>query len=115
MPFINFGTIAAFLVWFGGAGYLLTRYSTLVVSLILILAVVVGILGANIIFWFVVKLLMKHDRELDPAQRASATREIAIDLDPSWSLNHLGVAAFIQDPTSLRIDGASSEYPIARN
>ena len=67
MPFINFGTIAAFLIWFGGAGYLLTRYSTLVVSLVLILAVVVGIVGANIIFWFVVKLLMKHDRELDPA------------------------------------------------
>ena len=67
MPFINFGTIAAFLIWFGGAGYLLTRYSTLVVSLVLILAVVVGIVGANIIFWFVVKLLTKHDRELDPA------------------------------------------------
>jgi membrane protein implicated in regulation of membrane protease activity len=67
MPFLNFGTIAAFLVWFGGAGYLLTRYSTLVVSLVLIVAVAVGIVGANIIFWFVVKLLMKHDRELDPA------------------------------------------------
>ena len=67
MPFLNFGTIAAFLVWFGGAGYLLTRYSTLVVSLVLIVAVAVGIIGANIIFWFVVKLLMKHDRELDPA------------------------------------------------
>jgi len=67
MPFLNFGTIAAFLVWFGGAGYLLTRHSTLVVSLILLIAVVAGIAGANIIFWFVVKLLMKHDRELDPA------------------------------------------------
>jgi hypothetical protein len=30
-------------------------------------------------------------------------------------VDHLGVAAFIQDPTSLRIEGASSEYPIARN
>ena len=67
MPFINFGTIAAFLVWFGGAGYLLTRYSTLVVSLVLLVAVVIGIIGANIIFWFVARLLMKHDRELDPA------------------------------------------------
>ena len=67
MPFINFGTIAAFLVWFGGAGYLLTRYSTWVVSAILLVAVVIGLVGANIIFWFVAKLLMKHDRELDPA------------------------------------------------
>ncbi len=67
MPFINFGTIAAFLVWFGGAGYLLTRYSTWVVSVVLLVAVVIGLVGANIIFWFVAKLLMKHDRELDPA------------------------------------------------
>jgi hypothetical protein len=67
MPFINFGTIAAFLVWFGGAGYLLTRYSTLVVSIVLLVAVIVGMIGASIIFWFVAKLLMKHDRELDPA------------------------------------------------
>ena len=67
MPLINFGTLAAFLIWFGGSGYLLTRYSTLVVSLVMLIAVLVGLLGAAIIFWFVAKLLMKHDRELDPA------------------------------------------------
>ena len=35
MPFLNFGTITAFLAWFGGTGYLLTRYSSLVVTLVL--------------------------------------------------------------------------------
>jgi hypothetical protein len=53
--------------------------------------------------------------ELDATQGASGSKEITIDLDRSWSLNHLGVAAFIQDPTSLRIGGAAAEYPIARN
>jgi hypothetical protein len=53
--------------------------------------------------------------ELDGAKGASASKELNIDLDDSWSLDHLGVAAFIQDPTSLRIEGASSEYPIAKN
>jgi len=67
MPFLNFGTVAAFLIWFGGSGYLMTRYSTLVLSLIMLIAVVAGLAGAAIIFWFVAKLLMKHDRELDPA------------------------------------------------
>jgi hypothetical protein len=67
MPVFNFATITAFLAWFGGTGYLLTRYSTLVVSLILLLAVFAGMVGAAIIFWFVAKLLMKHDRWLDPA------------------------------------------------
>jgi hypothetical protein len=67
MPVFNFGTMTAFLAWFGGTGYLLTRYSTLVVGAILVVAVAVGVVGASIIFWFVAKLLIKHDRELDPA------------------------------------------------
>ena len=67
MPFLNFGTVTAFLAWFGGAGYLLTRYSTLVVAGVLTLAAVAGLVGATIVFWFVAKLLLKHDRELDPA------------------------------------------------
>ena len=67
MPFVNFGTITAFLAWFGGTGYLLTRYSSLVVVGVLVLAFVAGLMGAMIVFWFVAKLLLKHDRELDPA------------------------------------------------
>ena len=47
MPFLNFGTITAFLAWFGGTGYLLTRYSSLVVAGVLILAVVAGLAGAT--------------------------------------------------------------------
>jgi hypothetical protein len=53
--------------------------------------------------------------ELDGAKGASASKELNIELDDSWSLPHLGVAAFIQDSTSLKIEGASSRYPIARN
>ena len=67
MPFFNFATITAFLAWFGGSGYLLTRYSALTVTVIMFVAIVIGLLGAAFIFWFVVKFLMKHDRELDPA------------------------------------------------
>jgi len=67
MPFLNFGTITAFLAWFGGAGYLLTRYSSFMVAVVLTLAVITGLAGATIVFWFVAKLLLKHDRELDPA------------------------------------------------
>ena len=67
MPVINFGTITAFLAWFGGTGFLLSRHSTLVVGLILTLSVVAGIVGGAVIFLFVAKLLMKHDRELDAA------------------------------------------------
>ena len=67
MPVFNFATITVFLAWFGGTGYLLSRHSTLVVGVILLLATVAGIFGAAIIFWLIAKVLMKHDRELDPA------------------------------------------------
>lgn len=79
MPFLNFGTITAFLAWFGGTGYLLTRYSSLVVVGVLVLAFVAGLVGAMIVFWFVAKLLLKHDRELDPA-----------DYDRVGVLGHIG-------------------------
>lgn len=67
MPFFNFATITAFLAWFGGSGYLLTRYSALTVAVVMVIAVAVGLVGAAFIFWFVVKFLLQHDRELDPA------------------------------------------------
>ena len=64
---VNFGTICAFLAWFGGTGYLLTRYSTLVVTAIATLSFVAGVFGAAVVFWFVAKVLLAHERELDPA------------------------------------------------
>jgi membrane protein implicated in regulation of membrane protease activity len=64
---INFGTVAAFLAWFGGTGYLLSRYSTMGALLALSLAVLSGLTGAAVVFWFLFKVLLKHDRDLDPA------------------------------------------------
>jgi len=70
--------------------------------------------GREITYDYTVRKLLPAF-ELDATQPGSFAQEMTIDLDRSWSLDHLGVAAFIQDPTSLRIEGASSEYPIAKN
>lgn len=67
MPAINFGTITAFLTWFGGIGYLLARFSSLMAAVALLLAIAGGFIGAAIVFFFVAKVLMKHDKSLDPA------------------------------------------------
>jgi membrane protein implicated in regulation of membrane protease activity len=67
LPIINFGTITAFLAWFGGIGYLLTRYSTLVATIALLLAIFGGMVGASIVFLLVSRVLMKNDRPLNPA------------------------------------------------
>jgi hypothetical protein len=67
ISFVNFGTICAFLAWFGGTGYLLTRYSTLVVTVVATLSLIAGLIGAAVVFWFVAKVLLAHEHELDPA------------------------------------------------
>ena len=63
---LNFGTIAAFMAWFGGTGYLLERYSNIWVYLGLLVSVTSGLGGAAIVFWFLVKLI-REDESLDPA------------------------------------------------
>lgn len=64
-PF-NFGTIAAFLAWFGGTGYLLERYSSIWIYLGLFISLLSGLAGASVVFWFLLKLAAQ-DRPLDPA------------------------------------------------
>ena len=62
----SFGNIAAFLTWFGGVGYLLTRFSGVWLWLVFLLAILGGILGGAIIFWISLGLMSK-ERPLDPA------------------------------------------------
>jgi hypothetical protein len=63
----NFGTIAAFLTWFGGAGYILSIWGRVGLALIVIVAIAVGLVGAVIIFLFAAKVLAPGDKPLDPA------------------------------------------------
>ncbi|HLW83878.1 MAG TPA: hypothetical protein VKR60_01605 [Candidatus Sulfotelmatobacter sp.] len=65
-PF-NFVTLTAFLAWFGGTGYLLTRYSTLWVGMGLALSVFSGLLGGGIIFLFLSKVLMSDEENMNAA------------------------------------------------
>jgi membrane protein implicated in regulation of membrane protease activity len=58
-PF-NFSTITAFLAWFGGVGYLLTK-------LAFVLAIASGLIGASLVFLFLVKVLLVHDQALNAA------------------------------------------------
>jgi membrane protein implicated in regulation of membrane protease activity len=64
-PF-NFATMTAFLAWFGGAGYLLTRYADLWPPFALLLAIVAGGAGASVVFWFMAKVLWSPHENLDP-------------------------------------------------
>ena len=64
---INFGTVAAFLAWFGGTGYVLARFSSFWSLLALGLACASGLVGAAIVFFFLARVLIRKDEELNPA------------------------------------------------
>ena len=64
---LNPPSLAAFLAWFGGTGYLLTRFSTVWVGLGLLLSVVSGGLGGGMIFFFLSRVLISDEENMDPA------------------------------------------------
>ena len=64
IPWWNAFSIMIFLCWFGAAGYLLTRYGSFVTLVVLVLALVCGIAGGAIVFLFLTRVLLPHEREL---------------------------------------------------
>ena len=65
-PF-NLITLTAFLAWFGGTGYLLTRHSAIWFWAALGISLLSGTGGAAIIYLFLSRVLSSEDEALDPA------------------------------------------------
>lgn len=65
-PF-NLITLTAFLAWFGGTGYLLTRHSAIWFWAALGISLLSGTGGAAIIYLFLSRVLSSPDEQLDPA------------------------------------------------
>jgi hypothetical protein len=71
ISWFNASTIMAFLAWFGGTGYLLTRYSRLLVLVSLAIATMAGLFAGWIIFKFMARLsdapMSGEDRRVEGA------------------------------------------------
>jgi membrane protein implicated in regulation of membrane protease activity len=67
-PFINPMTMAAFLTWFGGTGYLLVHLRHIWIFAGVVVASLVGLSAASIVFLFVAKVLMANDEDVDPIE-----------------------------------------------
>jgi len=78
--FFNPVTAAAFLAWFGGTGYLLTRFSGIWSVIALVIALVSGLAGAGIVFVFLTRVLTSKEENLDPA-----------DFDMTGVLGHISM------------------------
>ena len=65
-PMLSLGNVAAFLTWFGGVGFLLSRFSGVWLWFAFLLAVTGGLIGGAIVFVISLKLLA-HERPLNEA------------------------------------------------
>lgn len=65
-PF-SLSTISAFVTWFGAAGWLLTRYSTLTAALVFLVASAAGLAGGAIVFLVIARYLFPRLTVMRPA------------------------------------------------
>jgi len=66
LPAVNLGTVTAFLAWFGGLGFLLTRHSHLYALAALLISIAGGFVGATLVFLLVTRVLMHFEGPMDP-------------------------------------------------
>jgi membrane protein implicated in regulation of membrane protease activity len=67
VSFFNFTTMTAFLAWFGGTGFLITRFSSVWFALGLLLSIGAGLVGAGIVFLFLTRVLISPNENMDAA------------------------------------------------
>jgi membrane protein implicated in regulation of membrane protease activity len=110
LSWLNFGTIAAFLAWVGGTGYLLERYYHVWVILALAIATLSGIGAAAVVFWFLARVLMRREEALDPADydMVGVLGRMSIPIRPGGT----GELIYSQEGTR-HVTGARSEDGIA--
>jgi membrane protein implicated in regulation of membrane protease activity len=70
LSFWNGFTMAAFLCWFGGAGYLLTKFGGFLISVVLLFATLSGVIGGALIFLFLARIVTPHEHELTAEETA---------------------------------------------
>lgn len=70
IPWWNSFSLMVFLCWFGAAGYLLTRHSSFVALIVLLVSVVCGLAGGAIVFLFLAKVMLPHEHELSADETA---------------------------------------------
>jgi membrane protein implicated in regulation of membrane protease activity len=92
---VNGFTLTAFLCWFGGAGYLLHRYSIFVAALVLLLSVVSGVFGAALLWAILFKVLLPRERVLN-SEDTEMTGVLAKVSDSIRSNGGIGEILFLQ-------------------
>ena len=110
LPWFNFGTMSAFLAWFGGTGYLLEHYYGVWFVAALGFATLSGLAAASVVFWFLAKVLMAREAALNPADYEMVG--VLGRVTSSIRAGGTGEIVYSQEGTR-RVAGARSEQGIA--
>jgi membrane protein implicated in regulation of membrane protease activity len=92
---VNGFTLTAFLCWFGGAGYLLGRYSIFFALLVFLASIASGILGAALLWVILFKVLLPRERVLS-SEDTEMTGVLAQVSDSIRSDGGIGEILFLQ-------------------
>lgn len=65
VSWFNASSILAFLAWFGGTGYILTKHSSLVTLACLSIAVAAGLIAGWLVFRFMARLVKNSDAQMN--------------------------------------------------
>jgi len=65
ISWFNTSTILAFLAWFGGTGYILTKHSSLVAMTSLAISIAAGLAAGWLVFRFMSRLLRNNDAQMN--------------------------------------------------
>jgi hypothetical protein len=105
-PWFNFGTLSAFLAWFGGTGYVLEHFYHVWIVVVFFVAMLSGLGAGAVVFWFLAKVLMADEAPLDPADydMVGVLGRTTISIRPSGT----GELVFTQGGTR-HVAGARSE------
>jgi membrane protein implicated in regulation of membrane protease activity len=106
LSWFNFGTIAAFLSWFGGTGFLLERYYGVWFVFALGISTLSGMGAASVVFLFLAKVLMAREAALDPSDydMTGVLGRLSIPIRPGGT----GELIYSQEGTR-RVTGARSD------
>ena len=110
LPWFNFGTLAMFLAWFGGAGYLLEHYYHVWFLVALVVATFSGLGAASVLFVFLAKVFMAHEAPLNQADydMVGVLGKLSIPI----RVGGTGELIYSQEGTR-RVTGARSEDGVA--
>lgn len=98
IPWWNSFSMMIFLCWFGAAGYLLTRHGRFVTGVVLTFAILFGLAGGAIVFWFFAKVMLPHEHELG----ADETAVVGVVGRVSCAINARGTGEIVYEQLGAR-------------